>query len=160
VSDWIKSHPESESANCEGAEVTRTEWQRIAEERVLDAEAPLDKQRWGAAYYLAGYAVECGLKACVVVYVERNADVVFREKRFSEACWTHDIEKLVSLAGLRAQRDADVAANTVLDDNWLIVKEWRESVRYQTTTQLKAEKLFQAVSDIANGVLPWIRNHW
>ena len=160
VSDWVKSHAECESANCEGAEVTRTEWQRIAEERVLDAEALLNAQRWSAAYYLAGYAVECGLKACVVVYVESNADVIFREKEYSKQCWTHDIEKLVSLAGLKAQRDADIGANTVLDDNWLIVKQWSEIARYESRTQLEAENLYQAVTDTANGVLPWIRNHW
>jgi HEPN domain-containing protein len=127
---------------------------------VLDAEALLNAQRWAAAYYLAGYAVECGLKACVVVYVERNADVVFREKRYSEDRWTHDIEKLVALAGLKAQRDADIAANTVLRDNWLIVKQWSEIARYESRTQLEAEDLYQAVTDTANGVLPWIRNHW
>ncbi len=140
--------------------MTRTEWQRIAEERVLDAEALLDKQRWSAAYYLAGYAVECGLKACVEVYVERHADVVFREKEYSKQCWTHDIEKLVALAGLKGQRDADIAANAVLDDNWLIVKQWSEIARYESRTQLKAEDLYRAVTDSANGVLPWIRNHW
>ncbi len=35
---------------------------------------------------MAGYAVECGLKACVVVYVRKNANVIFREKKFSEKC--------------------------------------------------------------------------
>jgi hypothetical protein len=142
------------------AAVTRQEWRDLAEERVLDASALLNTHRWSAAYYLAGYAVECGLKACVLAYVERNVDVIFREKRYSEDCWTHDIEKLVALAGLKARRDADIAANTVLEDNWLIVKEWKETARYKATAQLKAEKLYQAVTDSANGVLPWIRNHW
>jgi hypothetical protein len=73
---------------------------------------------------------------------------------------THDIEKLVALAGLKARRDADIAANTVLEDNWLIVKEWKETARYKATAQLKAEQLYQAITDNANGVLPWIRNHW
>ena len=146
--------------NCEGAEVTRAEWRRIADERVLDAQALLDRQRWGAAYYLAGYAVECGLKACVVAFVEQNADVIFREKEYSKQCWTHDIEKLVALAGLKSQRDADIAVNAVLDDNWLIVRDWTEVARYETATQPKAENLYQAVTDTANGVLPWIRNHW
>ncbi len=29
-----------------------------------DAEVLLDAGQWSGAYYLAGYAVECGLKAC------------------------------------------------------------------------------------------------
>jgi hypothetical protein len=38
----------------------------MAGERVRDAAALLKARRWSAAYYLAGYAAECGLKACVV----------------------------------------------------------------------------------------------
>jgi len=86
--------------------------------------------------------------------------VIFREKEYSKQCWTHDIEKLVALAGLKGQRDADIAVNAVLDDNWLIVRDWTEVARYETATQPKAENFYQAVTDTANGVLPWIRNHW
>jgi HEPN domain-containing protein len=86
----------------------------MAEERVRDAAALLSTRRWSAAYYLGGYAVECGLKACVVAYVKRNADVIFRERRYSEKCWTHDIEELVQLAGLSPERDADASLNSVL----------------------------------------------
>ena len=50
--------------------MTRPEWQRMAGERVRDASALLKVRRWSAAYYLAGYAVECGLKACIVVLCE------------------------------------------------------------------------------------------
>ena len=127
---------------------------------MLDAEAILIAERWSAAYYLAGYAVEFGLKACVVVYVESNADVIFREKEYSKQCWTHDIEKLVALAGLKQQRDAEATANQVLGSNWKIVLEWSEIVRYATITKIKAEKLYQAVADAADGVLPWIRRYW
>jgi HEPN domain-containing protein len=132
----------------------------MAEERVRDASSLLSTKRWSAAYYLAGYAVECGLKACILVYVKRHADVVFRERRFSEKCWTHDIEELVRLAGLEAARDADASVNSALLRNWQVVKDWSEIARYRRKTRLEAEKLYQAVTDTANGVLPWIRNHW
>jgi HEPN domain-containing protein len=140
--------------------VTRQQWRDLAEERALDAAALLMAHRWPAAYYLAGYAVECRLKACVVAYVERNADVIFREKDYSKECWTHDIEKLIKQAGLKQQRDNDGTANPALGSNWKIVLEWSENVRYETMTQIKAEKLVDAVTDAVNGVLPWIRNHW
>jgi len=94
------------------------------------------------------------------VHVERNADVIFREWRYSEKCWTHDIEELVGLAGLRPQRDADMAANQALETHWQIVRDWTEVARYEPATQFKAERLYQAVADNVNGVLPWIRNHW
>src|SRR5438034_3672228 len=96
--------------------VTRSEWRRTAESRVRDAAALLKARRWSAAYYLAGYAVECGLKACVVAYIKKNLDVIFRDRRFSEKCWTHDYDELFKLAELKAQWDADMAANVDLRD--------------------------------------------
>ena len=41
----------------------RLEWQQLAERWLVDAKCLLDDRNWSAAYYLAGYAVECGLKA-------------------------------------------------------------------------------------------------
>jgi HEPN domain-containing protein len=41
------------------------ELRQLAEERLLDAAALLAARRWAGAYYLAGHAVECGLKACI-----------------------------------------------------------------------------------------------
>jgi HEPN domain-containing protein len=140
--------------------VTRAEWRRTAEARVRDVVALLKLRRWSAAYYLAGYAVECGLKACLVAHVKRNVDVIFRDRKFSEKCWTHDFEELFKLANLKAQWDADLAANLDLQDNWEVVKNWRETARYQRKSRRDAHKLYQAVTDPANGVLPWIRNHW
>jgi HEPN domain-containing protein len=132
----------------------------MAEERVRDAAALLRVRRWSAAYYLAGYAVECGLKACVVAYVQRHIEVIFRERRFSERCWTHDFDELLRLAELKAQQDADVAADPTLHRNWQVVKNRRETARYERKTRVEAEGLYQAVTDPGFGVRPWIRNHW
>src|SRR5204863_304605 len=45
--------------------VNRTEFQQLAEVRIKEAEALLAAGLWDGAYYLAGYAVECGLNACI-----------------------------------------------------------------------------------------------
>jgi HEPN domain-containing protein len=140
--------------------VTRSEWRRMADARVRDAAALLKARRWSSAYYLAGYAVECGLKACVVAHVRKNLDVIFRDRRFSEKCWTHDFKELFRLADLTARWDADTSANPALRKNWELVQNWSESSRYQRKTRPDAEKLYQAITDPAHGVLPWIRNHW
>ncbi len=47
----------------------RADFQRLALDHIADAKALLAARRWGGAYYLAGYAVECGLKACILVRV-------------------------------------------------------------------------------------------
>lgn len=43
----------------------RSELKRLAELRVRDALRLLRGRRYDACYYLAGYAVECALKACI-----------------------------------------------------------------------------------------------
>jgi hypothetical protein len=103
--------------------VTRLQWQQLAERWLVDAKAMLDAHRWAAAYYVAGYAVECGLKACVLARVAAAAEVIFEDRRFSEKCWTHNLLELVQLAGLEATRAADAAANPILYRNWLVVKD-------------------------------------
>jgi len=141
---------------------TRAEWQKLAEDRILDAQAHLAPGvgRWSAAYYLVGYAVECGLKSCVLARVAAQPGVIYEERKFAQDLWTHDIEKLVGLAGLETDRDTDAAANPALSDNWRTVKKWNEQARYLQKTQAEAEILFEAVAHPINGVMRWIRIHW
>ena len=138
----------------------KAEFQQLAEDRVVDAEALLAAGRWSAAYHLAGYAVECGLKSCVLAYLEQHPEVVFQIKRYSERCWTHNIKELITLAGLQADYDADSAANAVLYQNWLTVENWDEISRYQQKSQSEAEGIFNAITDATNGIMPWIRARW
>jgi hypothetical protein len=141
-------------------EVNRLEWQQLAERWLIDAKRLLDDHRWSAAYYVAGYAVECGLKACILARVGAKPEVIFEDRRFSEKCWTHDILDLVKLADLETMRATDAAANPPLSRNWLVVKDWSEKVRYQTVSHQKAKKLYAAITDKPNGVMQWIRAHW
>lgn len=138
----------------------RNHWRQLAEDRVEDARCLLDVGRWSAAYHLAGYAVECGLKACILAYIATNPEIIFRERRYSEGCWTHDIEELVKAAGLRFTRDTDVAANRLLGINWEYAKAWKEISRYQEKTEFDARRLYEAVTDDVNGVLPWVKARW
>ncbi len=140
--------------------VNKAEWQQLAERWIADAKALLDAHRWSAAYYLAGYAVECGLKACILTRVVARAEVIFEDKKFSEKCWTHSVLDLVRLAGLEAARETDSLANPALGKNWLVVKDWNEQYRYRTTSHQKAKKLYEAITDPPNGVMSWIKAHW
>jgi hypothetical protein len=140
--------------------VDRSSWRQLADIRIADAEALLLAGRWHAAYYLAGYAVESGLKACILALVEREPQIIFEERRFSEKCWTHGIGALVALARLEADRDAEAAANPAFRDNWEIVEAWSETDRYTRRPEAEARELFVAVTDPTNGVLPWIKLRW
>ncbi len=139
--------------------MNRVQAREFAEAWVADAKALLDAGRWHAAYYLAGYAVECGLKACILAHID-NTGIIFQDKKFAERCFTHDIEALVKAADLETTRGIDIAATPELGLNWQVVKDWNVDIRYQARSEPEARRLYEAVTDSANGVLPWIRARW
>lgn len=139
--------------------MNRTELQQLARDRLQDAKALLAARRWSGAYYLAGYAVECGLKACILAYVEKTG-IIFEERKYAERCWTHDLDELVNLAGLSASLGRHVATNPSRGQNWSIVGDWTESSRYRRSSHHAAKRLYRAITDKADGVMPWITNHW
>ncbi len=139
--------------------MNRTQLQQLSTERIEEAEALLVVGKWSGAYYLAGYALECALKACVLKYIERTG-VIFEDKRYGEKCWTHDLDDLVRLADLTAARGQAIASNAALEQNWDIVKRWSESSRYRLILQFEAEELVRAIDDKTDGVLTWLKNFW
>jgi HEPN domain-containing protein len=143
-----------------GPAVNRLRWQRVAQARLNDAKAILAVRRWTAAYYLAGYAVECGLKSCILAKVGAAPEVLFEDRRFSEKCWTHDLVQLVDQAGLKATLEADSVADLELRGNWEVVRRWSESVRYRAKTRSEAAELYHAIAEKKHGVMTWIRRYW
>jgi HEPN domain-containing protein len=139
--------------------VNRAQLRQLAEDRILDAERLLTGGRWGGAYYLAGYAVECGLKACIMVHIETSG-AIFLDRKFAEKCWTHDLEDLLALANLTQVLAADVVANRALAANWTIANIWDETSRYVQKTQAEAQTMYDAIAGKPDGVLPWIRIRW
>ncbi len=139
--------------------MNRAKLQQLCAERIEDVRVLLAAKQWPAAYYLAGYALECALKSCVLAYIDRTG-IIFEDKKYAHKCWTHDVEDLVRQAALSIERDKATGSNPALSQNWLIAKDWSESSRYYLSTQLQAEKLFNALTDTSDGVLPWVANFW
>ncbi len=139
--------------------MNRSDLQALADVRIDEAQVLLGMTppRADGAYYLAGYSVECALKAAIA---KLNNQYDWPEKWFVTECHTHNILALVRLAGLEAARAADAAANPALALNWSIVKDWSERSRYERHSQAKAQKMIDAVIDNVNGVLPWIKARW
>jgi len=138
--------------------MNRVEFQQLAEVRVREAEALLTAGLRDGAYYLAGYAVECALKACIAKLTK--AEDFPPKPEIVRDCYTHDINKLVNLAGLEIARKADAPAGSQRDQNWKTVKDWTEQRRYERITQADAEALYKAITDPTDGVLPWIELRW
>lgn len=137
--------------------MNRTDLQQLAQERVRDAEALLDAGRWSGAYYLAGYAVECALKACIA---KRTNQHDFPDKELALQSYSHSLDTLLGPAELRDDHKTEVAANSTFKQNWLDVRDWNEQARYRIWSEPDARKLFLAVTDPVAGVLPWIEARW
>jgi hypothetical protein len=113
--------------------VTRTEFQQLADVRIDEARVLLAQGKYDGAYYLAGYAVECALKACIA---KRTRPDDFPDRTFAQQCYTHNIAALIDLAGLAAQRDADAAADGAFKDKKL----WRIGPRQAGTLAKRKPK--------------------
>ena len=137
---------------------SRAEFQELAEKRLLEAKALLDIRMWDGAYYLAGYAVELALKACIIKMV--MATDAFPDKEFSKNCYTHALEKLVVLARLDGPRKAATDADPDLLANWTLARDWSEEKRYHRIDKAEAAVLYSAIADDAHGVLSWIKTRW
>jgi hypothetical protein len=154
-----------------GATVNQEELRRMAEERILDAIALLDAGRWEFGYYVAGYAVECGLKSCLLARMVHTA-WVFREKWEAKVCLTHDFAALVKLAGLNDELNNKLGASAAaaaaeggppggaFAANWGSVLQWKPESRYTPKTETQARELYGAITHDPDGVLQWIRNYW
>ena len=137
--------------------MTRSDFQLLADLRIDEAGVLLAAGKWDGAYYLAGYAVECALKACIAK-LTRAED--FPDKETATKAWTHKFGVLLEVAELVSARNAEGTANAAFEAYWRVVVSWKEDARYKRTTQLDAESFFKAVSDPNDGVLRWIRQHW
>ena len=95
-------------------------WKPLSHERVADAQILLNGKRWPAAYYLAGYAVECRLKACIVRRIRNDPGIVFAKSKFINQIWTHDISVLSDQGGLSQKISNETL--TQFFTNWLLVQ--------------------------------------
>lgn len=110
-----------------------------------------------SAYYLAGYAVECGLKACIAKLMKSDE---FPDKEFAKDCYTHELPKMVRLGQLDQLLKSAADANTLFGNDWATTKDWNEQCRYEVKTAADAHEFFQAITNPIDGVLPWIKTYW
>jgi HEPN domain-containing protein len=138
--------------------MNRSDFQRIAKIRIDEAKALLNAGHYPGAYYLVGYAVECAIKACVAKQVKRYD---FPDKKVANEAFTHDLEKLVKVAGLGPIFENDRQADPALELNWAVVKDWNESSRYDVEiTAAQARDLFSACTERQSGILAWVKKRW
>jgi HEPN domain-containing protein len=137
--------------------MNRAEFQRISDLRLAESKALLAGGFADGAYYLAGYAVECALKACIA---KRTREHDFPEKG-SQKYYSHDLEELVRFAQLQVEFDQSLQADPTLNTHWSLVQNWSEESRYEINrTPKEATDLLSAIEDQKGGILSWLRQRW
>jgi len=136
--------------------MNRDKFQNIAFLRLKEAKKLLEYNFFSGAYYLAGYCVECALKACIC---KRTEQYDFPPQNI-KSIYTHDLSVLLRTSKLDSVFSQDRHGNNELDSSWAIVNEWKEKSRYENIDEIKARSLIEAISDEENGVLQWIKQHW
>lgn len=136
----------------------RADFQRLTELRVAETEALVRAELWAGAYYLAGYAVEHALKACIA---KRTRAEEYPPNDTKGSHYTHNLNALLKTAGLVADLEAECKTDSAFKTYWKIVTDWSEHARYSDGWQQSdVEGLVEAISEPTHGVLRWIRARW
>jgi hypothetical protein len=109
------------------------------------------------AYYLAGYAVECALKACIA---KRTLRYDFPDRDLLQRLYIHDPNKLLQTARLVDEHRAHTAADPRFRVNWSVVERWSPDSRYNVHSREDGDALVKAIGDSRHGVMAWIKRFW
>ena len=135
--------------------MNKVTFETLVDIRIKEAKILLDAQCYQGAYYLAGYAVECTLKACIAKQVQAED---FPDKKLAQDSYTHNLPKLLTTAGLKQILINEENQDEDFRLDWSIVKNWSEEARYNhQISAVKAQALFDAITHCDSGILPWIK---
>lgn len=119
----------------------RDHWKKLSKIRIDDAGVLYENDRYDAAYYLAGYAVECALKARII----RRLEGYFPPK---QNLYIHDLDKLHEVAGLKAVFEKKAAQDKSFRASWRTVKDWSEESRYDIHDRRAAKEILESASEV------------
>ena len=139
--------------------MNRGDFQTLAEVRIREALVLLENQCYEGAYYLAGYAVECALKACIA----RNTNQYDfpPDRNTVNRIYSHNLEWLLREAGLEEALAFESGTSSHFAGNWYLVLKWSEAARYRPSiAEQDSENMVRAISDEENGVVAWLKKFW
>jgi hypothetical protein len=136
---------------------TSAELRAMARHRLEESQVLYDRAYFGGAYYLAGYAVEFGLKAII----SKNLGVEIFDgdapRDQVKSFHIHSLSALILFAGLRPLLEIEVARDQSFCQIWNRVSTWDEAKRYEFGCQRQtAADFLKAVKDF----LTWIEARW
>lgn len=141
------------TANQNPLRKTRKDFQRLAEMRAKEAASLARSRNQQGAYYLAGFAVECALKASIAKKTRRHDFP--NDAKHANKVYSHDLTELLKVADLDRQLDKDMRTNQQLATSWGVVKEWKVDCRYETSGLNGRDMVSSLI-----GVMAWIKLYW
>jgi hypothetical protein len=136
--------------------MNRSELQRLSRLRLQEARSLFRGSMFSGAYYLAGYSVECALKACIAKYTQRFE---FPDKARVNKSYVHKPGELLDVANLSGRFQIARQAIPRLQASWSVVNNWSEQNGYVIWSGADADAMIDAVGKRQDGVLPWIKLH-
>ena len=132
---------------------------RLATSRLAEARILAERGEPSGAYFLAGYAVECARKARIAAQFRAHE---IPDKGLVNDIYTHDLKKLLRLAGLQLELEIAIQTNVVFGQRWTIVEKWTEQARYEIWTVSDASSMIEAVTgrDDSEGLFQWLVSRW
>lgn len=137
--------------------MNRLQLQKLSKVRLAESKSLLKAGHSSGAYYLAGYAVECALKAVIAKAVRRYD---FPDRARVNRSWQHKLSDLVDVAGLESSRIELISRDAIFSVNWNLVVRWSEEARYSEWDQVAAKTLIEAIAQKQHGVMAWLIRHW
>ncbi len=135
----------------------RSDLQGLAQARADDAKALLKARRYAGASYLAGYSIECAIKACIANQTKRYE---YPDKARWNNAYSHDFDRLIKIVPALVTAHTAARAHAAFETKWNLVVQWSEESRYdRTIAWLKARDMVNAVTDRPDGILEWFAHH-
>ena len=114
--------------------------------------------QWDAAYYLLGYCIECALKACVAKQFRLHE---VPDKKLVNSFYTHSLDDLLTISDVKSGMKDHAKSDSSFEINWNTVRDWSETKRYEVgITEVFARGMYDAVTNTASGILPWLKTQW
>jgi hypothetical protein len=134
----------------------RETFQQLAGFRLGEARLLFENGQLSGAYYLAGYAIECALKAKISSQFRANE---IPDKALVNGVYEHDLSKLLSLANLKEDHANAVSSDPDLRRYWTIITKWKSDARYKIWSLDEAANMLEAVGG-DKGLMQWLRSRW
>lgn len=127
---------------------------KLAATRLKEAKILYKSRRYSGAYYLAGYAIELGIKA---FYCKSVKKCTFPPKvKVVAELYKHDLNELMKACALNREFNKDAQSDNSLQSNWGTVKDWSVESRYSQINKSDSKSMINSVE----AILKWMQTKW